>query len=443
MSSQVLTAELVGAGVCILLGSFVAGVEGAAMSLPEARLRALRDELGDRRGKHVNRYLEQPSKVLARLLAFRVTALIVASILAANALLPARSPWWQVLGLSLGVSMIYGAVAEVLTTIGRTRGRSLIAIGLTLTRPIEVFIKPVAAPLVWLGQFIEKRTRLRNSDENTALITQREVEYVVEQAEHTGALDAKRGQMMQNVLELKDVTAKDVMIPRTKMNALDVSTDPERALQVVTEEGHSRIPVFRGQVDNVVGVLHVKDLYRAVQKARAAGSDSTDITIEALARKPPFLVTASQSALTVLRDMQARRTHMAMVVDEFGSVIGLVTLEDILEELVGDIQDEHDTDDPPFVDYGDGRFLASAAIATSELSEHLGVEFPEAENYASLGGFLAERAGKIPSVGTVVTWNAFTFTVREGDARHATKVEIQRSRRTVPPVREAVHPAGS
>ncbi|MEI8259774.1 MAG: hemolysin family protein [Deltaproteobacteria bacterium] len=443
MSGVIPTAELMGAGVCVLLGSFVAGVEGAAMSLPDARLRALRDELGVRRGTHVSRYLDSPSKVLARLLAFRVSALILASILAANALLPGRAPWWDVLGLSLGISLIYGAVAELFTTIGRARGRSLIATGLTLTRPLELFIKPVAAPLVWLGQFVEKRTRLRNSDENTALITQREVEYVVEQAEHTGALDAKRGQMMQNVLELKDVTAKDVMVPRTKMHALEVSTDPEHALHLVTEEGHSRVPVFRGQVDNVVGVLHVKDLYRAVQNARGAGSDSADITIEALSRKPPFLVTASQSALTVLRDMQARRTHMAMVVDEFGSVIGLVTLEDILEELVGDIQDEHDTDDPPFVDYGDGRFLASAAIATSELGDHLGVEFPEAENYASLGGFLAERAGKIPSVGTVVNWNVFTFTVREGDARHATKVEILRTRRSAPPTRESPHPGGS
>jgi CBS domain containing-hemolysin-like protein len=132
---------------------------------------------------------------------------------------------------------------------------------------------------------------------------------------------------------------------------------------------------------------------------------------------------------------------MAMVVDEFGSVVGLVTLEDILEELVGDIQDEHDVDEAPFVDYGDGRYLASAAITTTELGEHLGVEFPEAENYASLGGFLAQRAGKIPSVGTVVNWNAYTFTVREGDARKATKVEIVRNKRTVPPARDSAHAA--
>ena len=119
-----------------------------------------------------------------------------------------------------------------------------------------------------------------------------------------------------------------------------------------------------------------------------------------------------------------------------------MTLEDILEELVGDIQDEHDIDDQPFVDYGDGRYMASAAITTNELGEYLGVEFPDDEAYASLGGFLAERAGKIPLIGTVVTWNAYTFTVREGDARKATKVEIVRGKRTVPPARDTAQPAG-
>lgn len=428
--------ELIGALACILLGSFVAGVEGAVMSLPDARLRALRDELGSEAGAHISRFLDNPSKVLARLLAFRVTALIVASILASNALLRGRAPWWHVLILSLSVSLVYGAIAEVFTTVGRARGRGIVARGLRLTRPLEMFIKPIALPLVVLGQLVEGKARKRNSDEHAPTITEREVEYLVEQAENTGVLDSKRGQMLQNVLELKDVTAKDVMVPRTKMHALEVETPIDRALHIVTEEEHSRVPVYRGQIDNVVGVLHVKDLYRAAQKK------PNDTNLDALLRKPPFMVTPGQSALTVLRDMQVRRTHMAMVVDEFGSVVGLVTLEDILEELVGDIQDEHDIDDQPFVDYGDGRYMASAAITTNELGEYLGVEFPDDEAYASLGGFLAERAGKIPLIGTVVTWNAYTFTVREGDARKATKVEIVRGKRTVPPARDTAQPAG-
>src|SRR5207245_1003317 len=115
----------------------------------------------------------------------------------------------------------------------------------------------------------------------------------------------------------------------------------------------------------------------------------------------------------VLRDMQSRRTHMAMVVDEFGAIAGLVTLEDILERLVGDIQDEHDTDEAPFVEQSEGKYTAIAAIPMSKLGEHLGVDFPEADTYASLGGFLADRAGKVPAVGTVVVWNGFRFTVRE------------------------------
>jgi len=126
--------------------------------------------------------------------------------------------------------------------------------------------------------------------------------------------------------------------------------------------------------------------------------------------------------------MQSRRKHMAIVLDEFGAVIGLVALEDIIEELVGDIQDEHDTEESPFVDQGDGRYLASAAIPIGDLAENLGTEFPAAASYASLGGFMAERAGVVPRVGTTVEWNGWRFLVREGDDRKATTVEISRLR---------------
>jgi CBS domain containing-hemolysin-like protein len=145
-------------------------------------------------------------------------------------------------------------------------------------------------------------------------------------------------------------------------------------------------------------------------------------------RRPPLYVTDAQPVLSVLREMQARRMHIAMVVDEFGALVGLVTLEDVLEELVGEIEDEHDDRNPEadFVEVAEGRYLASAAMPIENLERKLEVDFPDEGDYASLGGFLAARAGKVPEVGTVVVWEGLRFIVREGDKRKATRVEIVR-----------------
>jgi putative hemolysin len=431
--------ELVGAAVSLLLGSLAAGTEAAIVSLPEARMLALRDEMGPGRGAHLARYLADPTKVLSRLLAIRISGMIVAAVLATTALAVSRRPAWVVVAVAVSLVFVYGVLAEVFTTIGRARARVIAPAALAVSWPFEWLILPVAGPLAWLGHAINRRAALRHSSEPPPL-TEREVEYVVEAAEESGALDPKRGQMMQNVLEFKDLTARDVMVPRTRMHAIEAMMPLDRALGVVIEEGHSRIPVFRGQIDNVIGVLHVKDLIGAVSTIGKGGRATipppsvrpasepppAGATVDAIARKPAFFVAESQSTLAVLRDMQARRTHMAIVVDEFGAVAGLVTMEDVLEELVGDIQDEHDADEATIVDQGTGRYLVSAGISVNDLGEHLGVDLPEAETYASLGGFLADRAGKVPGVGTVVVWNGLRFTVREGDARHATKVEIVR-----------------
>nr|MBK7069966.1 CBS domain-containing protein [Deltaproteobacteria bacterium] len=140
-----------------------------------------------------------------------------------------------------------------------------------------------------------------------------------------------------------------------------------------------------------------------------------------------IMVSDTQPVTSVLRELQLKRMHLAMVVDEFGAILGLVTLEDILEELVGDIRDEHDEQvDTDVVEIAPGRYLVSAAMAVSDLSERLSVRFPEDGDYTTLGGFLSARAGKVPSVGTVVLWDSLRFVVREGDKRRATKVEVVR-----------------
>ena len=420
---------LSGAGLFLVLGALMACLESSLMALPEARIRALRDELGPS-GDLLDRYLLDPARTLSRLLAGRVIAPIAATVMIVPLFVVRGDPWW-VLGLVVvAVSFLYGVMLEVAVSIGRSRARKIAPRALAWMRPLAMLLAPLAAPMERVGKWVSARLADRNSMEPPP-VTEKELEYVVEAAQSVGAINPVRARVLQNVFGLKDRVARDIMVPRTRIVALDVTTELEEAVRQLSEEGHSRVPIYRGKIDEVVGVLIAKDLFR-VATARSStppGAAPPALgTVEGVMRRPPLYVTDAQPVLSVLREMQARRMHIAMVVDEFGALVGLVTLEDVLEELVGEIEDEHDdrAPDTEFVEVSKGKYLASAAMPIEGLGRRLEVEFPEEGDYASLGGFLAARAGKVPEVGTVVIWEGLRFIVREGDKRKATRVEIVR-----------------
>lgn len=408
-----------------LLGAVLASIEASLLATPEARMRALRDERGDPGGR-ITAYLADPTRVLTRLLAGRVFAPLIAMAIATRTLLTATSAWWHIVLVASAVAFFYGLLNLLAVTLGRGRAWDVAPRGLFWCRPLLLIFAPVAFALQRFGAWATRGLRDGGTIEAPP-VSEREVEYVVEAAQSAGTVDPVSSAMLANVFEVKTLSARDVMVPRTRVVALEMGTSVAEALRRLNEEGHSRVPVFREQIDNVIGTLHAKDLYRyAVQ--RADGGGEVVDSVEALARRPAFLVSDMQPALSVLRDMQQRKTHLAVVVDEFGAMVGLITLEDVLEELVGEIEDEHDERnvEAEFAEIAAGRFMAAAAIPIETLGERLDVEFPPDGDYASLGGFLAARAGKVPEVGAVVLWEGLRFIIREGDKRRVTKVEIVR-----------------
>lgn len=427
-------AAVLGAALFLALGAVLVTIESSLVSLPDARMRALRDELGPR-GRRLEIYLADPMRVLSRLLAGRVICPILATALTVTAAMSDRPPWWEIVLRVLAVATVYGLLTEVAVAIGRHRARQIAPRALGWVRPIGWVLAPFAFPMALVGKAM-RRWLAERSQEHVGEMTEKEVEYVVEAAEQSGAVDAVSSEMLQNVIDLKEMTAREIMVPRTQIVALDIHTPFDAAVQRMSDEGHSRVPLFEGQIDNVVGVLVTKDLFRvATQPPGKVGERS----VEALARKPVIMVSDTQPVTSVLRELQLKRMHLAMVVDEFGAILGLVTLEDILEELVGDIRDEHDDQvDTELVEVAPGRYLVSAGMAVTDLSERLSVRFPEDGDYTTLGGFLSARAGKVPSVGTVVLWDSLRFVVREGDKRRATRVEIvrdpQRASHRAPPM---------
>jgi CBS domain containing-hemolysin-like protein len=265
-------------------------------------------------------------------------------------------------------------------------------------------------------------------------VTGEEIEYLIEVGTREGVLDAVKEELLNSVLEFADRVAKEVMVPRTRMVAIDVEAPPDELVRVVTENPYSRMPVYQGSIDNVIGILLVRDIVPALRADGGKGL-SLERTL-----KPAFFVPEQMKISRLLKEMQRRRTHLAVVVDEFGGTSGIVTLEDVIEEIVGEIQDEADVETAPVKVLSPGVWLADGGIPLHDLEAFLNeegaeggrpgegarreVHFPEQGDYETLGGFVTATAGRVPPVGSLVTWDGLTLTVRAGDERRVTKVEI-------------------
>ena len=234
-------------------------------------------------------------------------------------------------------------------------------------------------------------------------------------------LDKGAPQLIRSIFEMSDKRCRDVMVPRTEVVSVEVNTAPTDILQLLAEENHSRLPVYQEEMDRIVGVLHARDLIPLTQHPEL-------IVLRDLIR-PPYYVPWLTPIADLLRDMQKKRIHMAMVVDEHGGFMGVVTLEDILREIVGDIADEFEVQEKEVEKLADGSALVNASAARDTFRQAFGVELPEGE-YETVGGFLAGLCGSIPEVGDKFAWNGFTFQVTSKDGARLERIRVTRR---VPP----------
>ena len=414
--SEVVTLGL--AALPAVIAAFYGAANWSLAQLPGTRRAALRDSLEGAPRAALDRYIEHRSVIEARWLVVRAIGVAVTAVLLAHTL-PTWIDGWGPLVAALASVVVYAIPAEMLKAVATQAPERWAPWFLRLLRPVEVLIAPLAAGPIWLSSLVTKRLEGSRTEPPPG-VTGNEVELIVNEGEMAGALDHEQSEIIRNVLEFGDVRARDVMVPRTQTISFEVSDPIEEILRQVAEHAHSRYPVHRETVDNVVGVLHAKDLLHAV----ACGSASS-LQLESILR-PVVFVPESQSAASVLKDMRKGRHHLAIVIDEFGGFSGIVTLEDLLEQIVGDIRDEHDVEEAPIVDLGDGRLVVDASLPLADLARYLGTELPADGDYHSLGGFLAAHHGRVPEVGATLSKFGLEFIVREADDRRVTKVEIHR-----------------
>ncbi|MGP1431524.1 MAG: hemolysin family protein [Treponema sp.] len=228
-------------------------------------------------------------------------------------------------------------------------------------------------------------------------------------------LNEEKEDMIRGVVDLSDTAVKEVMIPRIDVDFIPIDMEAEELLKRVAESGHSRFPVYAESIDNVVGVLYVKDLINSFAKKEP-------INLEKIIRKP-FFVPESKRIDGLLREFKRRHVHIAIAVDEYGGISGIVCMEDIIEEIVGDIQDEFDNEGEDISSIGDGLWLCDARVDMDDLAECLHTELPSDE-FETLGGFVFDLFGKIPVRYEKVRWNNFDFIIQDMDGHKINTVKI-------------------
>ena len=410
--------------ICLLLSAFFAGSETALTASSRASMARL-EKQGNRGAALVNRLLEQRERLIGALLLGNNAVNIAASALATGLLLA----WFGKAGIAYATIVMTAIVvifSEVLPKTAAFNAPDRIA--LLVARPMQWIVR-VLAPLLMAIEFLV-RMLLRlfgtNIDENQPILSpHEELRGTVDLLHREGGVEKHDRDMFGGVLDLRELDVSDVMVHRTNMISMKVDDPAEEVVDAVIASPVTRIPFWRDNPENIVGVLHVKDLLRALH---AVDGDAAKVDIAALLT-PPWFVPDTRPVSEQLKAFRRRKTPFALVVDEYGEVEGLVTLEDILEEIVGDITDEHDVAMPGVRRQPDGSVIVEGAVSIRDLNRVMEWNLPD-EEANTIAGLVIHEARSIPEVGQSFTFYGFRFRVLRRARNRITSLRIQPLPRT-------------
>lgn len=308
------------------------------------------------------------------------------------------------------VVVSYVALGVAPRTLGRQHADRIAMASAGLVRTMATILGPITSLLIVIGNAVTPGKGYREGP----FASQAELRELVDMAEADSLIEDDERQMIHSVFELGDTRAREVMVPRTEMIVVERQKSLRQALSLGLRSGFSRIPVIGEGADDIVGVVYLKDLARRVFDDRQAEEDEL---VESLMRKT-FFVPDSKPVDELLRDMQAARVHLAIVVDEYGGTAGLVTIEDVLEEIVGEIADEYDTEMPEVAELGEGGYRVSSRMHVEDVAELLGIKIDaEEEGVDTVLGLLAKRLGRVPIPGAAIIEDGYVLTAENSGGR--------------------------
>lgn len=297
--------------------------------------------------------------------------------------------------------------------------RKYLSATLWLSYPLTIFYK-IFKPFIWLlnasAALIIRAMGLKPLENDSGIHSQEEIRQVILQGRRAGVIDQTEHQLIEKIFDFNDKTAKEIMIHRGDMVVLNIDDNREKIYQVVTEEGYSRIPVYKDTIDNIIGIIYTKDLISASEHRQLI--QLADII------RPAYFVAETKNIGILMREFQKAKVHMGIVVNEYGGVEGLITMEDIIEEITGEIMDEYDVESPDIIKGKNQEYLVNPFIPVKEFNRKFSAKIPESENYNTLGGFLYNVTGHIPELYERIDYSGFTFVIASKQRNTIKKVKV-------------------
>jgi CBS domain containing-hemolysin-like protein len=308
----------------------------------------------------------------------------------------------------------FGELAPKSIAIQRST-RTVMAVAVPL-RLFYVIFRPIIWCLNTFANFILKIFGIDAAQGETHHSSE-ELQYLLEQGKETGAIDSNEHELIQNVFEFNERVVKNIMVPRTKISGIDIATEKDELLEILITEGYSRMPVYDDVIDKIVGIVHAKDILPLLAR-------NEEIVLKNIIRKPYF-IPETKKINDLMAELQQKRIQIAIVLDEFGGTAGMVTLEDIVEELVGEIQDEYDEEKPIVEKVNDREFIVNALAPIYDVNSHLPHDLPEDGDYDTVSGWLGDIFGKIPDVGEQKESNGYNITVLRKSDQNIESVKLE------------------
>lgn len=413
-----ITLSAVGLFVLVILSGLTSATETAIISVNRIKVKQKADE-GSSSAQILENLLSHPGRFLGTVLFLNNLINIGAASLATS--------FAGRLGLPAPTAIATGVMTFIILVFGELTPKTLAvqkadSLALTLAKPLNIIDKmlyPLIRGLIMITNVILRIFGVKTMTQGP-LVTEEEIRTMVSVGEEEGVIQEQERKMIDSIFEFGDTIVKEIMVPRVDMVAAEKNVPVSKILGMVMHEGFSRIPIYDKSIDNVTGIVYARDLLTHYSKGKPK------ITVSKIIR-PAFYVPETKKVIDLLKELQRRKTHMAIVVDEYGGTAGLVTIEDMLEEIVGEIFDEYDLEEVLIERIDENNIRVDAKVDLDEINEVLEIDLPEAD-YESIGGFVFNLFGKIPAAGEKIDYNDLTFTVEKVLKRRMSKILITKTK---------------
>jgi putative hemolysin len=416
----------------LLFHAFLTTAELALITIRRTRLRQLVEE-GNRRALLIERMLEQPTRLMATTQTGVMLTVTLSAAFAAFGFVPPLAHWLDtrtdlstVSAFAAALLLVLPPVAVLSQVLGEIAPRSLVLqrserLALLTVRPIrglQILLAPVVALVTFCSNLL-LRPFGGTASFTTPAANEEELKMMVEASEEQGVLEAEETEMIHSVLDFAGTVVRKVMTPRIDLTGVNINAPLPELVRIINASGHSRIPIYEGELDNIVGIVHAKDLLPLL-----AGDDKNDVPIRDVMR-PPYFIPETKKVEELLAEFRRSKQQIAIVRDEYGITAGIVTIEDLVEEIVGDIQDEYDVDEPMVQVINETTTILDGKMGLDDVNERMGLEIPEDEA-DTIGGFVFGLLGHQAEQGECVVWENVKFMVEATDGKRITKVRVIR-----------------